>query len=304
MQINAANLKTLNIAFNAAFKDGQGQAASLYTQLATVVPSTTGAEEYAWLGQMPNMREWIGDRVVHGIAAHGYTIKNKPFELTIAVPRAAIEDDRYGVYSPMFTEMGRAVEAHPDQLIFDLLKDGDAELCYDGTPFFSAAHPVLNRSGKAGVQSNVLDTSSSPGPRWFVLDTSRALKPLIYQNRKAPNFVAKDKETDDNVFDRAEFRYGTDRRGNAGFGFWQMAQSSNKPLTEASLAEAITAMTARTGDHGRALGIMGTTLVVPPALEFKARELLTNDLVAVDGGGTKNNPLKGRLQLMVAPLLT
>ena len=97
MQINNANLKLLYAAFNAAFKAGLGQAASQYTQIATVVPSTTGSEEYAWLGQLPGLREWIGDRVVHAIGTHGYTIKNKSFELTVAIPKPKVEDDQYGI---------------------------------------------------------------------------------------------------------------------------------------------------------------------------------------------------------------
>jgi phage major head subunit gpT-like protein len=251
---------------------------------------------------MPNVREWIGDRVVHGIQAHGYSIKNKPFELTIAVPRDKIEDDQFGVYAPMFTEMGVATGAHPDQLVFGALADGLNQLCYDGAPFFSAAHPVLNAAGKAVNQSNIDDSGS--GTRWYVFDNSRALKPMIFQQRKAPQFVAKDGATDDNVFDRAEYKYGVDSRGNVGFGFWQLAQTSNKSLTEANLTAAITALTSRKGDYGRPLGIRATTLVVPPTLEFVARELLQPGLVAVSGGGTKNNPLANRLQIVVCPWLT
>ena len=86
MEINNANLKALFVAFNAAFKEGLGQAASQYGQIATTVPSTTAAEEYGWLGQLPGLREWLGDRVVHGIGNHGYTIKNKSYELTVSVP--------------------------------------------------------------------------------------------------------------------------------------------------------------------------------------------------------------------------
>ena len=74
MLVNNANLKTLFTAFNAAFKAGLGQAASQYGQIATTVPSTTAAEEYGWLGQLPGLREWLGDRVVHAIGLHGYTI--------------------------------------------------------------------------------------------------------------------------------------------------------------------------------------------------------------------------------------
>lgn len=57
MHINNANLKTLYTAFNAAFKAGLGQAASQYGQIATTVPSTTGTEEYGWLGALPGLRE-------------------------------------------------------------------------------------------------------------------------------------------------------------------------------------------------------------------------------------------------------
>ncbi len=302
MIINAPNLRTLYTSFKANFQNGFDQAASQYEQIATVVPSTTGSSEYGWIGQLPNMREWIGDRVVHGLSGHEYAIKNKPFELTIGVPRTAIEDDEYGVYSPMFVEMGRSVAAHPDQIIFALLAQGRVEKCYDKKPFFATNHPVLDDKGKPQSVSN-LDDDGNGGPSWYVLDTSRALKPLIYQNRKLPNFVAKDKETDDNVFDRGEFKYGTDRRGNAGFGFWQLAQASNKPLTAENLEAAITAVGERKGDHGRPLGLRANLLVVPPTLEFKATRLVESQMIAVNGG-TEDNPLKGRLKPLVASWLS
>ena len=62
---------------------------------------------------------------------------------------------------------------------------------------------------------------------WFLLDTSRPIKPLIYQQRKKAKFVSKTAETDDNVFMSKKFIYGADSRGNAGFGFWQMAVGSD-----------------------------------------------------------------------------
>lgn len=62
---------------------------------------------------------------------------------------------------------------------------------------------------------------------WFLMDTSRPIKPLIYQQRKKAKFVSKTAETDDNVFMSKKFIYGADSRGNAGFGFWQMAVGSD-----------------------------------------------------------------------------
>ena len=42
-----------------------------------------------------------------------------------------------------------------------------------------------------------------------------------------PKFVSKTQETDDNVFMKKTFLYGVDSRGNAGFGFWQMAYAGD-----------------------------------------------------------------------------
>jgi len=301
MIVNQANLSILFTAYKAAFQGGLGQAPSQYGQVATIVPSSTSIEEYAWLGQLPGMREWIGDRVVQGLSTHGYNIKNKLFEMTIGVPRTAIEDDQYGVYGPLFTEMGRSAAANIDQLVFSLLGAGRTALCYDQKPFFSVAHDVINAKGKTVSQGNVDDDGT--GPTWYVLDTTRALKPMIWQNRKAPNFVAKDKETDENVFNSAEYKYGIDSRGNTGFGFWQLAYASNKALNKANLEAAIVAMTSRTGDQGRPLGINPNLLVTPPQLEFQAAGLMNNDFIGVAGAGAENNELKGRLMPVVVPWL-
>lgn len=298
MIINKGNLTALFVAFKAAFAAGLRQAPSQYQSLVTVVPSSTSAEEYGWLGAFPNMREWLGDRVVNGMATHGYTIRNRSFEMTVGVPRPAIEDDQYGIYSPMMTEMGRAAAAHPDQLVFGLLKNGASTLCYDGQNFFDTDHPVLAADGSIATQSN-WDNNSGSGTAWYLLDTSRALKPIIFQDRKRPNFVAKTGETDDNVFDRNEYVYGVDSRCNVGFGFWQLAYGSRKTLDETNLIAAYTAMTERLGDHGRPLGIKPTKLVVPPSLEFAARKLV-NATTLANGA---DNVLKGLVEVEVSAWL-
>ncbi|MGS1014109.1 Mu-like prophage major head subunit gpT family protein [Rhodanobacter sp. UC4450_H17] len=278
MIINAGNLKTLFIAFKAAFAAGVGTAETAYKRIATIVPSTTGSEEYGWLGNFPGMREWLGERVVNGVKTHGYTIKNKPFELTVSVPKPAIQDDQYGVFTPMMQEMGRAAEAHPDELTFGLLKAGISSLCYDGQYFFDTDHPVTGANGVVASQSNY--DSSGGGSTWYLLDTSRALKPLIFQNRQALNFVSKTAETDDNVFDRAEYVYGVDCRRNVGFGFWQMAYASNQPLTEENITAAYTAMTERTGDNGKPLGLKPNLLVVRPGAKFAAAKIVSATTLA------------------------
>lgn len=62
--------------------------------------------------------------------------------------------------------------------------------------------------------------------KWYLLCTTKAVKPFIYQERKKPEFVSLTKSDDTNVFMNKQFLYGVDMRCNVGFSFWQMAYGS------------------------------------------------------------------------------
>lgn len=288
MIVNQAALQSLYRSFRAISMSAMTAAQPQYTRIATVIPSSTKQEEYGWLGNIPRMKEWIGDRNVLSLLAHGFTIKNKDWEVTIEVDRNDIEDDTFGVYKPLFEMLGNSASMHPDEIIFALLKLGFATLCFDGQYFFDTDHKI----GNSPVQSNkttaalslnsyadaraammaFVDENENPyrivpdllvvGPgndktgrdilfaeqiagttntmrntaellvvpelknEWFLMDTKKPIKPLIFQQRKKPEFLAKDQLTDDNVFMQKKFVYGMDSRDNAGFGLWQLAYGS------------------------------------------------------------------------------
>lgn len=67
-----------------------------------------------------------------------------------------------------------------------------------------------------------LDTDTE----WHLLDTSKAVKPIIFQPRKKPVFVQQTDTSSDAVFMRKKFKFGAEARGAAGFGLWQMAVGS------------------------------------------------------------------------------
>lgn len=58
---------------------------------------------------------------------------------------------------------------------------------------------------------------------WYLLDTSRVLKPIILQINKEAEFVSQDNLSDEAAFLRKEFRYGVDTEDNFGYGLWQLA---------------------------------------------------------------------------------
>ena len=104
------------------------------------VPSSTKENVYPWLGTLPSMQKWAGDRIIRNLKAHKYSIENEKFEMTIAVKRDDIEDDQVGIYGPMFRDMGAQAGLHPNQLVFGALKKGHELACYDGQYFFDADH--------------------------------------------------------------------------------------------------------------------------------------------------------------------
>lgn len=275
--LTAARITDINTGFKTSFRGGFAGVTPLWAEVATRVPSNARTEKYSWLGAWPKIREWIGDRVVNELSGHEYSITNKRFEGTVEVDGDDMRDDQLGIYGPMFEEQGRATAAFPDELVFGLLAAGATQKCYDGQYFFDTDHPVAD-----GVVSN---HGGGAGPAWFLLDTSRALKPLIFQDREAFDFVALDNPNDPNVFWKNKFVYGTTGRCNAGFGFWQMAYMSKQDLDADGYKAARAAMGAFKDDAGRPLGVRGTILVHGPSLEDAARQVL---LAETNAGGGKN----------------
>lgn len=295
MIINSATIREAFQSFNTVFNKAFEETETHYLQVAMEVPSGTRDETYAWLGAVPSMREWIGEREIKNLSAYGYTIRNKDFELTVSVPRNDVEDDCIGVYKPMFQDLAYSARKHPDKLVFGLFPRAFTELCFDGKPFISDDHTPGFEGHKVKAQSNkgtykltpasygaartqmmclvndqgevmnivpdllvvapqkeaiartivmadeihqevniykgtaellvVPELAANP-EQWFLLCTKRPVKPFIFQSRRRPQLVAKDKAADDNVFFDKEFIYGVDARGNAGYGLWQLAFGS------------------------------------------------------------------------------
>jgi phage major head subunit gpT-like protein len=284
MLVNAANLNDLRVGYKTNFQKGLGQATSDYLQIATVVPASTKEQKYGWLGKLPNVREWLGPRMIQNLMQHDYAIKEKPLELTVSVDKDDIETDNLGIYGPMFEQMGMSTGSTWDRMVFAQLAAGFNTNCYDGQSFFDTDHPVLD--GGAGAA-------------WFLLCTTQSLKPIILQKRRDFQFTALDNLTDQNVFMQKEFIYGSDARANTGFGFWQMAWGSKQPLTAANYAIARAAITGMKGDYGRPMGFVPNLLVVSSTQESAGRKILNSEFAA----GGETNEWKGTAQLLVTPWL-
>ena len=72
----------------------------------------------------------------------------------------------------------------------------------------------------------VVDTRITSATFWAILDTSKPIRPFIFQPRKKPVFVKQTDPESDGVFNRKKFKFGAEARGAAGYGLWQLAVGS------------------------------------------------------------------------------
>lgn len=293
--VNGGKLAAFKTAFNAKFNQGFGAIKPIYNQIAMITKSSTAEEAYGWLGQLPQIREWLGDRHIKSLRGEAFKIENRKFESTISIQRTDFEDDRIGIYAPIFDDLGRRVAEFPDRLLAELIVNGTSSMCYDGQYFFDTDHPIQLDGGTVSA-SNYQDGA---GPAWYLLDLTQAFKPFIYQERMPFDFAALNHQTDETVFMRDEYIYGTRGRCNVGFGLWQLAYASKAELNADNFETVRTAMAKRIGDSGSLLGVRPTALLVPVELEGKARKLLKNML----GEGGASNSWVDSAELIVSPWL-
>lgn len=295
--ITAPLLDTLRVGFRSDFQNAYGMVAAQRERVAMTIRSTTAQNMYGWMKELPSMREWIGPRQVENLEEASYTIVNKDYEETISVSRNQIEDDNLGQFAQRFAMMGRAVASLPEELIWNLVASGFTTNCWDGQFFFDADHPIR---GADGVMTTYSNTGGGAGTAWYLMCTTEPLKPFIFQERKAPEFVAKDRKEDDNTFMNNAYLYGTHTRCAVGFGLPQLAYGSKQTLDSANYKAARTAIMQMKGDYGRPLGLMPNLLVVPPSLEEAGRKLLNSEYAT----GGETNPWKGTAELLVVPRLS
>lgn len=279
MEISSATLNALRTNYRGDFNFGLSTLAKpKYTSVATYISSSALSNTYGFIRDWPMMREWIGDRQVKSIAEGAYSIVNDEFEATVAVKRKNIETDTLGVYKPMMQSLGQAAGEHPDRLVFQLMAAGDSTLCWDGQNYFDTDHPV---GDDGDVYSNLQAGEAEP---WVLMCTTKPLKPLIYQERIKPRFVAMTDPNDETVFSRAEYRYGVDMSCAGGFAFPQLAFMSRAALTAENYDAARTAMGKLVSDEGHKLEIVPDLLAHGPSNRSAAKQLFGASIIP--GGGT------------------
>lgn len=125
---------------------------SLVNRVALMAPSDQASETYAWVGAVPKMGEWIGERQLAKLRVSDYSIKNVHYESSLVIPVKDLRRDKTPQLRARVGELAENVGMHMYELIVALTIAGAATVCYDGQFFYDTDHA----EGDSGTQDNDL----------------------------------------------------------------------------------------------------------------------------------------------------
>jgi len=296
--ITPAAIRALHTTFSTVYYKAYDYTSTWHQDVASVTQSSSVSNTYGFMARIPQMRQWVGPRVLQNISAHVYTLDNLTYELSIVVDREDWEDHNLGTYSPLFEQMGMAGKKWPDTVMGPMIQaNGNG---FDGVAMFANNHPldpagvqtntwnlaltaanyatvreammaftgddgrplnvmpnllvvppqlerealtiinadIIPSAAGTASESNVLKGSAqvlvipefaNAATTWYLLDTSKPIKPFVWQNRRAIEFVNMATPNADNVFFNRQLIWGIDGRGAAGMGCWWLAARSVGP---------------------------------------------------------------------------
>lgn len=124
------------------------------------IQSMREEEIFRWLGQVPQMRQWVGGRLAKGLADFEYSLRKVLYEATLEVLVDELRRDRFDMVRRRIQELAQRSQSHWASLLTTLLINGESAVCYDGQYFFDTDHS----EGASGTQSNDLSIDISALP--------------------------------------------------------------------------------------------------------------------------------------------
>lgn len=291
-----------------------------YERFTQIIPSTARIEHYTWMSPSPGIAKYQGHRRFGKIDTIKYSVENKEFDAAFEVLLRDIQDDQTGGYDLKPKELAERAKKFPSRWSLKTLGLGTSYTCFDGSAFFANSHVIGTGdnllTGTGGANSDGLTY------KMVFLFHGGPLKPLIYQERKAPAFRT---DAGSPQSDMAKLvKYWIDMEGEAAYGYWWDAVHytwTNLPSVtnmHAAYGEIVAAMRgfvlpkSLTSEDGEYIheqtdfNSENCTLVVTPALERVAYQSLNAEWIPVSAGGTtvaNTNLYKGFAEVVATNFL-
>ena len=138
--------------------------------------SRTGHMRFPWIGDIPGMRRWLGDKVYTELSRYSYQLETEEYYSGFSVRRRDIRRGNIQYVRPRMRDMIEDASRFRDTLIIETLRNGATRHAYDGQAFFanrSATGRALHRFALTGNDNLIAGTGTSPAQLRADIDTCR-----------------------------------------------------------------------------------------------------------------------------------
>lgn len=175
MAIDIASAQVKLRDLTAKFDNRVAAATPFYPTVCYDASSVRTSEKYGWIGNMPGMREWLGERQFSELRSANFVLENKHWESSLAIKKTDLADDNLGQYGPVLEQLGIEAAHHPDELWFSVLEQGESTACFDGQFFYDTDHVW----GNSGSQSNDITSTVVSTSAPTVAEIKTAIRKMI-----------------------------------------------------------------------------------------------------------------------------
>ena len=155
--LDRSKLEAAYITFSTLFNMAFENAGTIFNEIATVLPNIGSRVEFKWLGDIPVMKKWLGDRQFNKLRAESVALVPEWYANGLEMSRDDFLDDgQLPLIGNRLSSLGEAAAWRMDQLVIDMYLAGFAGtlgLTYDGQFLFDTDHTA--ETGGATSQSNL-----------------------------------------------------------------------------------------------------------------------------------------------------
>lgn len=130
----------------------------IYPRIATVMNGVGPVTSFKWLGSVPVMVPWDGERQIDKLRAEQHELRTKWYANGIELDYDDMAEDRLGVVRPRIEQLASMGPRKIDAMVIDYYVNGFAGtlgLGYDGQYLFDTDHTYSTAAGQASQDNTV-----------------------------------------------------------------------------------------------------------------------------------------------------
>src|SRR4051812_7961956 len=141
MIVSPQAVQDLQAQFQQDFAGAFGARKDRWQEKAYRATSNAYRTVHHWLAAQPEMRKWVGARIINNLISRGFELKNEDWEYTFAVDRNDIFYDNLGAYEDRGRIAGDVAARWFEKVVTDTMLGGDTRFWWAGPDFYDVDHP-------------------------------------------------------------------------------------------------------------------------------------------------------------------